>query len=221
MSVLVVVYGEGGRDVGGERPPRSPRERLGDEDLGPAHVLARRAISRVRKIPEAAVLFEAGLRLRGHVPRGAQLLERTNLRQLCTWPPLKHDGNPVARTPALAIVLVDEDGVTSRRAELQSHVDGLQTRVVIAVAVREFESWLVADGQAASQACGKSVSLDGEIERLERRAAKDRLQNWIADQNALSDRAARRSIAELADLDVVAKRCPSFATFLKDLAPTG
>jgi hypothetical protein len=210
VSLRVVLYGEGGRDVGGERPPPSPGVRLAENDLGPAHILVRRAVSRTRQLPESAVLFEAGLRIRSHVHRASQLLQRDCVRQLCTWAISE-------RAPQLVVVLVDEDEDKDRRATLQEHVAGTATTVVVAIAVREFESWLVADARAASDACGRSVSVPEEIEDLPRREAKERLQTWIAAQDQRRDRDIRCAIAAQCDLDLLAKRCPSFGVLVSDL----
>lgn len=213
MSLRVVLYGEGGRDVGGEGPVPSPGVRLTDWDLGPAHILLRRSLHRIRRVPEQAVHFEAGLRVdRGRVPRGGMLLDRENLRRLCSW------ATP-ARAPQLVVVLVDADDDAARKATLEGYLAGLSVPSAVGVAVQEFESWLVADGPAASHVCGATVAVDEEIERLERRDAKERLNGWISSQSRLGDREIRRSIAETCDLTVLERRCPSFRALLLALTP--
>lgn len=207
----VVVYAEGGREIGGLGPPPSPNTPLGEEDLGPAHWLVRRALSLSRSLPEGAILFEEGLRVgHGRRPRGAQLLERERLRQLCTW------ADP-RRAPALVVIFVDNDGDVGRLARLTAFVEGVHVPVVIGVAVQEFESWLIADQRAASDATMIDCTEDRPIESLEPRVAKQRLQSAIAAQNERRDRDIRNAIARTCDLAVVARRCPSFHALLTAL----
>ncbi len=212
MSLRVVLYAEGGREVGGERAPRTPGERLEPGDLGPAHLLVRRLIAAERGLPEPAILFEAPLRLQGRVARGGALHERDHLRRLCTW--LLRE-----LQPQLVIVLVDADGETARAARLTTYVEGLASAPIIAVARQEFEAWLVADTRAASQVLDCPCSLDGDPEALEPREAKTTLTTWIS-RAELSDRDVKMSLAATLDLSVLRKRCPSFASFAQRLKAT-
>jgi hypothetical protein len=105
---------------------------------------------------------------------------------------------PPTRRPELIIVLVDADGDPSIEKSLESDVADMPGTKVIAVAVQEFEAWL----------------LDvPNVESLKPREAKDRL------AQVTDSRDARKSIAETVELDALAKRCPSFAQCLKKLRP--
>lgn len=59
MSLTVVLYCEGSRESGaaGELPPPAPGEELMEDELGPAHVLARRVLAKARNLPEDAIRF--------------------------------------------------------------------------------------------------------------------------------------------------------------------
>lgn len=214
MSRRVVVYAEGGRETGVGGPYPRPHEVLDDDQLGPAHVLVRRSMHAVTDVPEAAIRFLAGLRLGARVPRGADLLDRRNLRQLCTY--LSADTKP-----DLTVIFVDADRTSGRQRDLEAHVEGLAHAPIIAVAVQEFEAWLIADGPAVSQVTGGPGALDGDLESLDRRAAKEHL-NAVCSRRlqadpGLTDRDLRISIARTVDLAVIRHRCASFDRFVRAL----
>lgn len=198
MTVRVVVYAEGAGDRAGELPVPPPMHALVDEHLGPVHFLVRRLVSDLHGMDEPAVQFEAPLRTRAREVRGSDLLVRATLRQLLTWL------QPGTR-PHLAIVLVDADGDVTRHASLEAMIAGLPTRdiAVIAVAVQELESWLVADAAASG------VAHVDNVEGLEPRDAKAMLS---------SDRTVRASIAKRVDLERLRTRSPSFARFSASVA---
>jgi hypothetical protein len=87
MSLRVVLYAEGGGETGGAGPPPAPCTPLQEGDLGAGHILLRRCLEVAKKLPAAAVHFEAPLRTRrATVARGTALLDKQTLRQLFTWP---------------------------------------------------------------------------------------------------------------------------------------
>jgi hypothetical protein len=149
MSLRVVLYAEGGRELAGEqRWQLAPGDRLPEDALGAAHYVVARALNRTRHLPETAVLFEEPLRTnRGRPARGSDLLDRQTLRRLLMWP-------SAARRPQLAIVLVDADGDETRRPTLNAATENVTTPRVVAVAVQEVEAWLIADMNAVRIACG-------------------------------------------------------------------
>jgi len=210
VSVRVALYGEGGGDTAGEiRVRPRPRDELVEEWLGPAHILVRRAIVRTRpQLPSGAIRFEEPLRAGGRLARGSHLVHGQTLRQLLTW---------VAAPPDLAIVLVDRDGVVDRRATLLEAIRDLPLMRAIGVAVEELESWLIGDPQALAQVLPASTS-PPDIESLAPRAAKALLQQWSASQPEKTGRQVRLSLAGLSDLEMLERRCPSFARFALDLS---
>ena len=212
MSLRAVLYAEGGNETAGEPGlPPAPGAALLEDDLGSGHVLVRRCLELTRGVPAAAVRFEAPLRdRRGNVARGAALLQRETLRQLLSWP------LPRMR-PELVVVLVDCDEDPGRKARLEEIVAGIAVSTVIAVAVQEFEAWLVADHRAVCQALDATLSAPKEPERMARREAKGLLATWMGDRTAVDQRGIRRTLAGLCDLDIVRRRCTAFDQFLRDL----
>lgn len=207
MSVLrVVLYAEGsGETLGAVSLLPAPGEPLGEQMLGPGHVLVRRALSEARGVSPADVQFESPLRTRrGRVPRGSDFLRSTTLLQLLSW------ADP-ARQPNLAVVLVDADGDRQRRRKLQSIARQVTVPAIVAVATQEFEAWLIADHATLSQVVGMKVEPVSEPERLQPGEAKAGLARCGAVPQL------RREIAERCDLRIVSHRCRAFARFLKDL----
>ena len=143
MTIRVVVYGEGRRELSGlgldapgiVRP--APTDLLLEEELGPAHILVRRVLERERRIPANAVQFEEPLRLRHRMARGSDLLEHKKLKRLLTW-------LDVSRQPDLAVILIDsdDDGWKTRRERVSTAVRKLPipVKVAVGVAVHEFEA---------------------------------------------------------------------------------
>ena len=213
MSLRVVLLAEG---VGeSHRVLKAPGAPILSEEFGPAHHLFSRALSAARRLPSAAILFEEPLRLPGRTAKGSDLLVRSSLRQLLTWP------DPQAvQAPHVAIVLVDADREDDREARLTSHVGGLPASaqvVVVCVAVREFEAWLIADVDALRNALERRVDEVPSPESLRPGEAKRSLRK-ACDDARKNARDVRLSIAQLADLAVVAKRCPAFARVSAALA---
>jgi hypothetical protein len=140
------------------------------------------------------------------------LHSRDTLQQLLTWPDEE-------LMPHLAIVLVDADGKQEeRRQELNSAFESLVVEAVAAVALQEFEAWLIADGEAVKSVLRKPLAPPKSPESLARRQAKELLQQW-SDAHASSKDPAdiRRQLAQECDLDTLARECPAFAEFLRGL----
>ena len=216
MSLRVVLYAEGGNETAGEIgiPPAAGTPLL-EDNLGSGHILVRRCLDLTRNIPAAAIRFEGPLRdRRANVARGTALLHKETLRQLLTW--------PVARMrPDLVVVLVDCDEDKGRKTRLEELVADLVVSKVIAVAVQEFEAWLIADHAAVCQAFGTTLPPPRDPERMDRREAKALLESWMVHRPESTERAMRMTLANLCDLDVVRQRCAAFDDFLRALTPRG
>lgn len=211
-AVTVVVLGEGAGDLGGEAEtygPPVPRAPLLNDALGPAHLLIRRALVHARDLPEASVQFERPLLLgTGREARGSDLLVSKRLGQLLTYPPVSN-----RPSPHLAVLLVDEDGESGRRADLHNAVPQSASGplVVVAVAVREFESWLISDPQACKQ-LGLSDPPNAP-EGLDPGEAKA----WLSEQATQDKKATRRDLACTIDLEKATERCPSLQELIQSL----
>ena len=101
MSLRVVVYAEGPGETGGSAGRKAPGQELLDDELGAAHVLVRRCLSRGDLIPAAAVRFHEPLRTpAGHVARGSDLYNMRTLRKLLTWFRAPPPPEPVTSFPS-------------------------------------------------------------------------------------------------------------------------
>jgi len=215
MTLRVVLLAEGSRETGGElRIPHAPGETLDrDLDWGPAHHLVERTVSASRGVPSGAVWFAAPLRTgRGTIARGTQLYDPGTLRMLLHWA-------DAARRPDLAIVLVDEDGHGQRKDELDRLAETVPVTTVVAVAVREFEAWLIADADEVRALPG-SVQSPPSVESLDPRVAKDLLIGWATGKQR-EERSVRVSLARSCRIEVLRERCPSFDRFFRELAAAG
>jgi hypothetical protein len=210
VSIRVVLYSEGAGETGGEislLPP--PGDPLRPEHLGPAHELLRRCVAS-SGIPEGAVIFLSPLRTRGRQHKGSDLLKRQRLRELLTWP-------AATRRPDLAVVMVDSDGDRDRRSNLENSASDLSIPTVLAVPVKEFEAWLIADQAAVTKALDYAPDKPPHVETLDRRAAKDLLKRWVSEAKPSRDEASiRATLARTADLNLLAE-LPAFRTFQEDL----
>jgi hypothetical protein len=109
-------------------------------------------------------------------------------------------------------------GTTAASSKLKSHVDGIALPpVVIAVAIQEFESWLLGDHPAVQSITATSFDQPKEPESMAPGEAKGLLSKWLTQAPNLGMEQARRELAQRCDLDRVCRRCPSFATLVKDL----
>lgn len=221
MSLQVVVYAEGAGERLGRRSrrfelPKRPGDALleHEDELGAAHYLARRAVHQVSAIPEHAVQFKEPLRHRGMIATGSHLTNPVTLSRLLVWP------EPSLR-PELAVVFVDQDAQKQRRTQLEAAVTKLRPTVkrVIAVAVQEFEAWLIADIAAVQSVLRISIDEAASPEKMDPREAKQLLAEWIAQSpRAHEDPLVIRSdIAKNCELGQVASRCSSFQRLLDGL----
>jgi hypothetical protein len=216
MSARVALYAEGaGETLGAVTLLPTPGDLLREGHLGPAHLLVRRVVSQERRIPEDAVHFVAPLRSpRGKTVCGSMLHSGKILRKCLVWP-------FADRRPDLAVVIVDQDDETRRKRDLDAATANLAVTRVIAVAVKEFEAWLLADPDALRDAVGPIESLPAAPEGLPCRAAKKLLAElearWVSGHNGRDELAFRRTIAAACSLAAVANRCPSFSAFLDEV----
>jgi hypothetical protein len=138
------------------------------------------------------------------------LYDPVALPQLLSW------ADPKKR-PDLAIVLVDEDGKSSRKTVLEKALlEKIRVPHVVAVAIREFEAWLIADAQAIRGVFGP-VQSPSSPEDLECREAKAQLMRWIQ-ASRKDERDVRLSLAQSSDLETLRLRCSAFRTFYQELA---
>jgi hypothetical protein len=209
----VVVYAEGPGELSGSRSFQpAPGTPLAEEELGSAHLLVRRCLEKTRSLTPDTVRFEEPLRTsRGRLARGSLLHSRDTLRPLLFW------AGPV-KQPDLALVLVDADGDDERQSLLDSAIEGVPVEAVVAVAIQEFEAWLVADPDALKVVLRQPLASPKPPEKPSRRQAKELLHRWC-EQHAHSRDAAelRRDLARQCDLDTLAQKCTAFASFLRKL----
>ncbi|HVG61970.1 MAG TPA: DUF4276 family protein [Hyalangium sp.] len=209
----VVVYAEGPGELSGSRSLQpAPGTPLTEEELGSAHLLVRRCLEKTRGLTADSVHFEEPLRTsRGRLARGSLLHSRDTLRPLLFW------AGPI-KPPDLAIVLVDADGDDERQGLLDSAIEGVPVEAIVAVAIQEFEAWLVADPDALKAVLRQTLSLPRPPEKLSRRDAKEILKRWCEQHARSRDEAEiRRDLARQCDLDTVAQKCTAFASFLRKL----
>lgn len=207
----VVVYAEGvGETAGSISSARAPGSAIPEDALGAAHLLVRRALAPARNLPESAIVFDEPLRTRGRIPRGSDLHDARTLAQLLTW------ASP-SRRPELAIVMIDSDGDVRRKEKLAEAVQSVSTTHVIAMAVQEFEAWLIADHNAVARVLGSGPSYPGPSQDLRPGEAKRALQDWAAAAGR-DGAGTRRTLANVCELSEVAKICSSFAELQRELA---
>jgi hypothetical protein len=213
----VVVYAEGPGELAGatslQPAPGSP---LTEEELGSAHLLVRRCLEKSRGLDASDVRFEEPLRNgRGRLARGSILHSPNTLRPLLFW------ADP-SKQPDLAIILVDADGDDERQALLDSALEGIPAKAVVAVAIQEFEAWLLADPITLKSVLRQPLALPKNPEKLSLRQAKELLQQWCEQHAGSRDPAEiRRDIARESDLDTLTRQCTAFASFLLKLQPAG
>ena len=212
-TIRVVLYAEGPGETGGrERQLPPPGQLLTEDVLGPGHILLRRCLLEGDSADTVEVLFEAPLKHRGRTATGSMLHHKRTLRQLLTWL------NPCNR-PDLAIVLVDQDGESSRKKILESHIADLPSMPVIGIAIQEFESWLIADYCCVGGILEITLDKPTAPEKMKPRRAKELLSEWISRSDSnLEQNEIRRRIAGLCNLTSVARECPAFRTFQTTLS---
>jgi hypothetical protein len=159
--------------------------------------------------PEA-ILFDRPQNVRARTARGSDLLHERTLRQLLTWP-------KATQQPNLAVVVVDADGDNQKASRLRQTAESISGQpTIIAVAVQEFEAWLLADPAALASALGTSVQPIVSPEALAPRAAKQQLMTLLAARGT-EGRLLRHELARTLQLVQLRNRCPSFNDFLRDL----
>lgn len=212
MAVVMVLHAEGPGDLGRPSGWIAPGYSLLEDDLGPAHELVRRILSTDRGIPPTAVDFREPLRTRsGARAHGSKLLAPRVLDEvLGAW---------IVEVP-LVVLLVDgdEQEPAGRRRLLREALDRNGLTGAVGVAIREFESWLIADQEALDAVLGPGRSSPADIEGLDPRVAKERLTSWTSTVAGRSPLELRQQLATTLDLDQVRDRCPSFAAFREELA---
>jgi hypothetical protein len=217
----VVVYAEGPGERLGRRTrtfelPKKPGQILLEQhdELGAAHHLTRRSIAHVTQVPQDAVQFEEPLRHRAMIARGSHLTNPAVLPTLLVWPMSD-------MRPELAVVFVDCDGRSDRKSKLERVISTLKPRLkrVVAVAVQEFESWLIGDIAAVNTVLRLELDEPAAPEAMNPRGAKRLLADWIAQsERSQEDTLVLRSdIAKNCSLEQVASRSPSFEQFLDEL----
>jgi hypothetical protein len=213
----VVVYAEGAGELAGSKSSQpAPGFALTEEELGSAHLLVRRCLKKSRGLDASEVRFEEPLRTgRGRLARGSILHSRDTLRPLLFWA----DSN---KQPDLAVILVDADGDPKRQALLDSSLGDVPVEAVAAVAIEEFEAWLVADPSALKSVLRKPLAPPRPPEKLSKREAKELLRTWCKEHASSRDAAEiRRDLARECDLDVLAHQCTAFDSFLRKLQAAG
>lgn len=207
----IVVYAEGvAESSAGISLAPTPGERLAEHELGTAHVLIARLIERDTLVPQQAVAFLAPLRSRGRIAVGSDLHNRKSLRQLLMWPDSR-------RRPDFAVVLIDDDG-KNRRSAMSGWFDGVSVEPVLAIAVQEFEAWLLADPAAVPG----DAALPSNPEHLPPGEAKREIATRLAGFGTNGDAAIlqrRVAIARTMDLERLG-RLESFNTFQTELRAT-
>ncbi|MBT9315697.1 DUF4276 family protein [Leptothoe spongobia] len=212
-AVCMVVHAEGPGELGTTTWDLSPTDSLQPDDLGPAHIIVQRILTEGAQIPALAIDFVEPLRTKtGARAHGSQLLKPSALDEiLAGW---------LLALP-LIVLLVDSDDKppVERESILKAALERNALAGAVGVAVKEFESWLIADAKAINQIIG-NVRHDFQTpEKLACGEAKQTLQKWIQDiahpSRQLMD--IRRELATAMDLDVVTNLCPSFKSFRQAL----
>lgn len=132
---------------------------------------------------------------------------------MLNWPP----DDP--RTD-MAVVLVDEDRERGRYERLRSYVEDhpLLRQAIVAVARKEFESWLIAVPQSVHDRFGRLPPGSTDVESWDPGQAKLRLRELhAAGADAAARRADRIALAESIDLAELERRSTSFRRFKDDL----
>lgn len=203
----IVVVAEGFNEVPLGDWRLEPRDLLTESHLGSAHVLVRRLVLELASIPEEAVQFEEPLKYQNRRARGSLLLKA--LPKLFRYPP--------GSVPTLAVVFVDQDGVSDRERKLQEDSKKVGLPVALGVAVREFEAWLIADSVCVAALAGAlGVRSPSKVEKMANGAAKDWLHSVIPKDGTRSS--VRMELATGLNLQTVRRECPSFERFCASLA---
>ncbi|PZR08652.1 MAG: hypothetical protein DI536_24430 [Archangium gephyra] len=198
MSALkIVLLAEGVGEVG-DNSLRQPKAVIPEDECGPAHCLISRVLERERTLPRSAQRFHEPLRTtRGTVARGSNLRAAVSLRKLLNYLPEDR--------PDLIIVLVDADDEPHVDGVLERSIEDIPGDKVVAVAVKEFEAWLLCAHEQAP----------ANVEGLKPGEAKERLASLLA--SSPDPKLARKTLAEKLDLDRLLKNSKSFGSCVKKL----
>ncbi len=185
-----------------------------EDDLGPVHELIRRIVTAERKVPAPALDFREPLRARtGRPLTGSMLLVPANLDDVL-------DGWLVDAPVFILVVDSDDKPAHERMKVLTDALARNSVSGAAAVAIKEFESWLIADQAALDTILRPGHPSPAAPEDLGLRVAKQQVNSWC--QAVANDRrpllAVRRELAAALDLETVRKKCPSFDAFCKELA---
>jgi len=190
-----------------------PGELLPDDALGAGHVLIRRIAAEATSLPNGAIQFVASLRRSTGQPLlGSALAEPALLKEVLVWPQAR-------RGPSVSVVLVDADGDSKRFKDIETMVKTLRTPTAVAVAVQEFEAWLIADDHCLSQVMGTSVKSDKRPDDLHPGVAKKRL-TALCEKHRPNDAGSsvRVELASLMSLKKAAGRSSSLKRATKKLS---
>lgn len=207
-----MLHAEGAGELLGERGIGiAPRDPIPADRLGAGHVLTRRLIAQVKGVPETVIGFREPLRRPGgRRLLGSDLLVKKLVRRaIAPW--------QLGGAPPLIVLLIDGNhGPWKERERLLEQV--AWPGVAVGVAVREFESWLIADRDNLSRQLRAEINVTGKPEGLEPGVAKERLATLLGLHRPDQDpRLVRRDLAMYCDLELVAKRARSFARFRDSL----
>jgi hypothetical protein len=208
----IVLYAEGISERGGSITLLPPvGDPLPEETLGAAHLLIRRLLTFAMSVSAADVVFCSPMRVPpGRHARGSDLVNPTAVRRLLSWPKRE-------QIPHLAIVLVDADGDGQRATRLRAALAQVDVTFVVAVAVQEFEAWLIADHECLAELLGAAAALSGATENpesLQPRAAKELVMRWTTNEDLAE---LRRKFAIECDLQRIIDRCSSLANLVREL----
>ena len=190
----------------------APREELAEAHPGAAHLLVRRIVAGAARCRPEAVRFVSPLRTSGgRIVRGSDLHVGATLRKLLAFP-------ASSRRPQLGIVLVDEDGVRSRR-DLRTALEGTVVPAALGLATPEFEAWLVADHAVLCAALKINIDPPSTPDSMRPGSAKAYLAHLLSQAgfDASQAQTVRRELASNCNLDAL-QRIRGFEELVKDRA---
>jgi hypothetical protein len=159
---------------------------------------------------------------------GHSILDRKYLAQLVIlWKPEEVD---------IILIVADADNILAQRQKdlegalntireyhLDANEQSLRDRSAGGLAIKIFETWLLADTQTVSKILGVEIEQPDHLEELEE--TKNLLESAIASSTYLSENSnnqrplrIRWNLAEQIDLETIETCCPNgYATFMKSL----
>lgn len=140
-----------------------------EDSLGAGHLLIRRIAVRSTSLPMGAVQFVAGLRRStGQQIVGSALGDPSLLKEVLVWP-------QSGRAPDVSVVLVDADGDAKRYKAIEAVVKTVRVPAAVAIAVQEFEAWLLADHECVRKVMRTEFKSEKRPDDLSPGLAKKRL----------------------------------------------